>query len=211
MFVTCYSISTKDGYWANSRLCWEAEQTASLETESYYVAELAYYVSGIFIHVFLDQPLKDYWVMFSHHVITILLIYCSYVFGYQRVGMLVLLCHDVSDIFLDYAKCFHYLDLDMLSTLTFVNMLISWVLYRLYYYPTIAINSAMFESIEEGPKPKFHELFCIWLSLLQILHVYWFGLMLDVARRRLFEGEIEDVRDDEAVKRQSSQRKPKTH
>ena len=38
----------------------------------------------------------------------------------------------------------------MLSTLTFVNMLISWVLYRLYYYPTIAINSAMFESIEEG-------------------------------------------------------------
>jgi hypothetical protein len=23
--------------------------------------ELAYYTSGIFIHIFIDQPLKDYW------------------------------------------------------------------------------------------------------------------------------------------------------
>ena len=25
------------------------------------MVELAYYTSGIFIHIFIDQPLKDYW------------------------------------------------------------------------------------------------------------------------------------------------------
>jgi hypothetical protein len=81
-----------------------------LNEEAYYVLELSFYVGGIFVHVFIDKPLKDYYVMLFHHIVTVCLILFSYLLGHHRIGVLVLLCHDVSDVFLDYAKCLHYLD-----------------------------------------------------------------------------------------------------
>lgn len=135
-------------------------QVRSIELQSYYVLELSYYSAGIFIHVFIDQPLKDFWVMLSHHILTVCLVACSYFFNLQRFGLLVLMIHDVSDVFLDYGKCFHYLDMvrstvllktthlhqEFYSTVTFINLIISWAVYRLYIYPVYLINSAMFET-----------------------------------------------------------------
>ena len=72
--------------------------------------ELSFYVGGIFVHVFIDKPLKDFYVMLFHHIVTVCLILFSYLLGHHRIGVLVLMCHDVSDVFLDYAKCLHYLD-----------------------------------------------------------------------------------------------------
>lgn len=133
-----------------------------MELESYYVFELSYYTAGIVIHVLIDQPLKDFYVMLFHHIITICLVGFSYFWGLHRIGMLILMVHDVSDVFLDYAKCFHYLELvfprfrrilsdatqEFFSTITFVNLIISWIVYRLYLYPAYCVYSAFFESWE---------------------------------------------------------------
>ena len=49
--------------------------------------------------------------MLFHHIVTMVLLGWSYEMGYHRIGVLVLICHDISDVFLDSAKCFHYIDM----------------------------------------------------------------------------------------------------
>eukprot|EP00730_Choanoeca_flexa_P015592 TRINITY_DN7193_c0_g1_i1.p1 TRINITY_DN7193_c0_g1~~TRINITY_DN7193_c0_g1_i1.p1 ORF type:complete len:403 (+),score=78.67 TRINITY_DN7193_c0_g1_i1:1143-2351(+) len=213
-FLMCWHIVATEDYWPNTWNCWHGvytTQTRSLQEEAYYVIELAFYIGGVFVHVFIDKPLKDFYVMLFHHIITICLILFSYLMGHHRIGILVLLCHDVSDVFLDYAKCLHYLDFDILSTVTFVNLLVSWCYYRLYLFPFVVIKSAMFESAavveQEGTGPvKYHAMFVAFLCMLQVLHVYWFYLMVKIAARKLTDGDLEDNRDEEAVKRQIAAR-----
>lgn len=49
--------------------------------------------------------------MLIHHIVTIMLICMSYDLGVHRIGVVLLLLHNISDVFLDSAKCFHYVGL----------------------------------------------------------------------------------------------------
>jgi hypothetical protein len=51
---------------------------------------------------------SDAFVYAIHHVLTVLLISFSYLFLHTHAGLLVLVFHDVGDIFLPIAKCFVY-------------------------------------------------------------------------------------------------------
>jgi ceramide synthetase len=44
--------------------------------------------------------------MVFHHLVTIWLIWFSYVVGYWKIGLLVLVVHDIADIPLEAAKAF---------------------------------------------------------------------------------------------------------
>ena len=46
-----------------------------------YSIQLGWYIHCLYAHVFLDPPKKDYWQMFFHHVVAILLIYSAFVKG----------------------------------------------------------------------------------------------------------------------------------
>ena len=50
---------------------------------------------------FFDVKRKDFWQMFVHHMITLLLLSLSWVCNLHRVGSLVLVVHDCADIFLE--------------------------------------------------------------------------------------------------------------
>lgn len=50
---------------------------------------------------FFDNKRKDFWQMFIHHMITLLLMALSWVCNLHRVGSLVLVVHDCADIFLE--------------------------------------------------------------------------------------------------------------
>lgn len=207
MFFVAIYLADLESYWPDLENCWRDVrngQPRPLELECAYMVELAYYTSGIFIHIFIDQPLKDYWVMLFHHIVTMVLLGWSYEMGYHRIGVLVLICHDISDVFLDSAKCFHYIDMEIFSTLTFVNLVISWALYRLWYFPTRVISSTIWNVIAEEERQgvifPYANHFRALLCLLLVLHVYWFFLILKVAQRAVTEG-IEDVRDEDAMAR----------
>ena len=50
---------------------------------------------------FFDVKRKDFWEMFVHHLTTIALMGFSWTCNLTRVGSLVLIVHDVADIFLE--------------------------------------------------------------------------------------------------------------
>lgn len=77
-------------------------------TQLYYGMAIGYYLQAAVTSVTIDTVRKDRWVMFSHHFITIILLGGSAYTGRFRIGLLVLLTHDISDVFLYAAKVLHY-------------------------------------------------------------------------------------------------------
>jgi hypothetical protein len=54
--------------------------------------------------MFIEVRRKDWAESFTHHVVTLGLLYYSWYVNFTRPGMMVMLLHDVSDIFLEAAK-----------------------------------------------------------------------------------------------------------
>jgi hypothetical protein len=81
---------------------------SSIFTQLYYGIATSYYLQATVTSVTIDTQRKDKWVMFSHHIITLVLLIGSAYIGRFRIGFLILLAHDVSDIFLSVTKVLHY-------------------------------------------------------------------------------------------------------
>lgn len=73
----------------------------------YYMLECGFYLSLLLACPF-DVRRSDSWQMFCHHLVTIGLIGFSWTINFVRVGTLVLLSHDVSDVFLELCKLLRY-------------------------------------------------------------------------------------------------------
>lgn len=76
---------------------------------SYYIAELGYYLGSLAFLLLADTKHSDFLEFCIHHVATILLVYISYSFRYVRIGLLILVLHDASDILLYSTKCIYYI------------------------------------------------------------------------------------------------------
>jgi ceramide synthetase len=66
----------------------------------YYMIELSFYWA-LMVSQFFDVKRKDFMQMFVHHCATIMLLSFSWACNLTRVGTLVLIVHDVADIFLE--------------------------------------------------------------------------------------------------------------
>lgn len=66
----------------------------------YYMISMSFYWA-LTVTQFFDNKRKDFWQMFIHHMITLLLMALSWVCNLHRVGSLVLVVHDCADILLE--------------------------------------------------------------------------------------------------------------
>ena len=84
---------------------------------------------------FLEERRKDYLEMMAHHVLTVALILNSFVANEMAIGLVVLTCHDVSDIVLDLMKMANYLKVEdshgfFVTEVFFVlNTYVAWYVY----------------------------------------------------------------------------------
>lgn len=56
-------------------------------------------------------------------------------FRFLRVGSMIMLLHDPSDIILEVTKMLNYAEWELSSTVMFVVFMLSWLLTRLVYFP----------------------------------------------------------------------------
>lgn len=149
----------------------------------YYYIEL-----GCYFHQLLwtEVTRSDALEMILHHFITIALIVCSYLTGFTKVGSIILLIHDIADIFLETAKVFNYCSTNKRFTWLkswvvdplFGVFAVSFFVTRLVYYPYSIIGSVFFEGCSIF-KCTFHScyFFIFLLLALQCLHIFWFYLI----------------------------------
>uniref|UniRef100_A0A0N5AQ71 TLC domain-containing protein n=1 Tax=Syphacia muris TaxID=451379 RepID=A0A0N5AQ71_9BILA len=173
----------------------------------YYMTETAFYYSLLIASIF-DVRRSDFLQLVFHHIVTIGLLSASWAINFVRVGTLVLLSHDVSDVVLEFSKLVRYNTTGKdYSNVCFVVFVASWILTRIGYFPLVVIRSAVFEAADLiQPDYNLLNIFqipyaprtiIIMLICLLALHLFWTRLIIKIAWKAMKSGEAEDVRSDD--------------
>ncbi len=162
-----------------------------------YLMQLAIYFN-LFVSQFTDVRRKDFLAMFIHHIVTIVLIGYSYSVNFVRNGILVLMCHDPCDVFLELAKLCKYAGKQLGADILFGAFVASWAFLRLFYLPFYVEHSWVVTFVETvAPFPSWYFMTGL-LAVLQVLHVYWFALISRIVYNKLWlDKEVDDVREEE--------------
>lgn len=175
---------------------WPLEQSASTEVRWYYFLSTGHYLH-LFVTQFWEPKRKDWWEMFIHHIVTMLLLFFSYIVNFVRIGTVVLLCHDGSDVFLEVAKLFNYLRLGTACDICFTVFALAFFLGRLVLYPWRVVYVAVVLGAEQVGIWRGFYIFVGLLLVLQILHLFWFYTIVCMVYSFVATGGVEkDVREE---------------
>merc|ERR1712241_922540 len=122
----------------------------------------------------------------------------SWTCNFYKVGTLVLIIHDVADIFLESAKLFKYGGAKKVSEALFASLAASWFITRLGIYPTWVIYSATVEAPQLIQYFPGYFVFNALLSALLLLNIVWAYLIIKVVYNSLMVNEsiANDIRSD---------------
>ncbi|KAJ8600724.1 hypothetical protein CTAYLR_003946 [Chrysophaeum taylorii] len=174
----------------------------------YYVLYGARYVQGV-VSVLLEFRRKDFAEMVVHHVVTVAVVAISYLYGWNRVGAVVMLLLDPADVPLHFAKLVKYVSearakinpkisavCAFSADRIFEFFAVVFFVTRVAMYPYVCW-SAHIEATRYFPK-GIPEWTCVaLLETLYALQCYWFFLIIKVAIHMIRTGHAEDVRSDD--------------
>jgi hypothetical protein len=178
---------------------WELYPPISTVFRLYYLSELCYYISSAIFLLTHDTKRKDFTEMVVHHLATISLITLSYMWGWMRLGLVILMLHDAGDILLYTAKVVHYLGLWPSNIVLFVCFAIVFYITRLFLFPRIILSVSTEPWIEVTREPLANRIwvaywgfyivqligFALFLNILLYLHCFWFTLILKMMYREV--------------------------
>lgn len=193
-FLFTYGMFTlwQEPWFWDHRMCWIGyPQEMDQLTFYYYMLEAGFYVSLLF-SVMRDIKRKDFTEQLIHHVSTLSLILFSYAGNFLRMGTLVMAVHDISDIFLEGAKCLHYHKLRTAADATFVVFAIVFFVTRLFIYPFWILHTAVIKPLDLVPRFPSHVFFNFFLVVLLCLHIFWGSIILKMAYYMCKQGEVQD-------------------
>jgi len=193
---------------------WPEEHVVTPDLLSLYSLYLGIYVHLLFF-LFIDVKTSDFPALLAHHMITISIILFSWHFRFIRIGSFVMSLHDVSDIFLEAAKCFNYAKaryprIGLSADVSFVFFAVTFFVLRLGIFPTRVLYSAAFDACPHlncaGITPDAPLSQCVWfmmwlvpvplLSGLQLLQIFWGWKIVGVIVTILRGKELDDPRDE---------------
>jgi len=203
MWIWGFELAYRNGWLQNPKLCWTGFPNIIFTPshELYYTVQLSFYIFIQIAHVFFDVKRKDFWAMLIHHFVTIFLVSFSWYVGYGKIGVVVFVTMDIVDVFLELAKFFNYLKVTSLANFFFVLLLISWVYFRLYMFPNVALRTVWYDTIQthiEEAQPyniNYWRCFFVALLVIQILQIYWFYYICKALYKMLTTGAVQDTTD----------------
>lgn len=169
----------------------------------YYLIEASFYSSLMFSQ-FTDVRRKDFWQMFIHHIVTLLLMFASWFTNLVRVGSLVLVLHDSVDWIIESTKLAAYTKYENASMVLVALFGTVWFTTRLVIFPLHVIRSCYVDSLAtmaaEGIKTDnvggIFVLFIGSLCVLCVLHAIWFWKIVLLVIRVAKGDAVKDNRSD---------------
>uniref|UniRef100_A0A5B7B3H5 TLC domain-containing protein n=1 Tax=Davidia involucrata TaxID=16924 RepID=A0A5B7B3H5_DAVIN len=178
-------------------------QEFRLPLKLFYLCQCGFYIYSIAALLTWETRRKDYSVMMSHHIVTVILIGYSYIARFFRIGSVVLALHDASDIFLEAAKVFKYSEKEVGASVCFGLFAISWVILRLIFFPFWVLKSSSYHirdflRLSEAYPKSLYYVFNTMLFTLLVFHIYWWILICSMITKQLKNrGKVgEDIRSD---------------
>ncbi|KEF60460.1 uncharacterized protein A1O9_02021 [Exophiala aquamarina CBS 119918] len=150
--VGMYIIYNSD-YWLDLRALWRNWPIREMDglAKWYYLVQFGFWLQQIVV-VNIEERRKDYHQMFTHHVITCILMLASYGYHQSRVGTLILCLMDSVDIILPLAKILKYLHFNVACDIAFGIFIVTWFITRHALYMTVlySIYSDIPQEIQYG-------------------------------------------------------------
>ena len=146
-----------------------------------------------------DTVRGDFQEMFVHHLVTNALVIGSSVLRTTRVGSMVFLVHDVSDIPVDLSKLANFLKWKVTTAVCFSTMVIMWAYWRLYILPYKILGAIITQSVLviDSTHPNiyvaYQPVFVCLLSLIILLHLVWFSMFIKMGMLLVFKWEAHDL------------------
>lgn len=190
------TILFNSDFWENTSNHWVFVEEDRSSIRFYYLLQLSFYLHSLICHFLLEVRRKDHYIMLFHHLITVGLIYFSWEMYYFKIGVTVLVLHDICDIPLELSKFASYMKYEAMSVFYFVCLLIVWPISRLVLYPQKVLYSSLVETSNLNVGTIEYGLFNAALLSLFVLNIYWFHLIVQVAKRKIISKEMKDVRED---------------
>jgi len=158
-----------------------------------YAMEVGHYFYACMV-IHLEPKTKDKFIMFSHHVSTLLLLIGSHCNSFCRVGVVVLLITDVSDPILECAKACQYLGLQWAADFGFNLFAALFIICRNILYPYFILIPTFGETCMNLPGTGPLR---ILLVFLQFLFFYWSRVIINIAWNVILGRGASDIRDEE--------------
>jgi len=152
-------------------------------TKSFYMTQLAFYIHSIGCHITIEVHRKDFLQMLIHHIITVHLLLMSYYTNTHRFGLIVLILHDINDVFLECGKIFIYLGKHKAADISFLALIGSWLVTRIVLFPTKVLYTSLILSYSIMIATQNFAFYCsinLLLLVVQGLDWMWFGMMLKI-------------------------------
>jgi hypothetical protein len=190
----------------DTKLCWEGwplyEGPLVEPIQLYYQVELGCYLHQL---MWTEVSRSDAVEMIIHHLATISVMFLSWLANLSRIGSVILLTHDVADIFLEAGKCFNYASkakgrkwASTVCDTLFGIFAVVFFVSRLILYPKYMVYSLITESPSIfGGTWTGYWVFSSLLGTLQVLHIFWFSLILRMIYKLVTTGIDKDERSDD--------------
>lgn len=149
----------------------------------------------------------DFQEMFVHHIITNILIVASSYLHLTRIGSMVFLVHDLSDVPIDVSKLANFVKWKKTTIVSFITLLVTWIVTRLIIFPFYIFRSVLYESdlvlLTKESKSGvgvdvlqyccYKFIFVALIGALLALHVVWFIILVRILLVLALKGETQDL------------------
>ncbi|XP_074061117.1 ceramide synthase 4-like [Macrotis lagotis] len=162
----------------------------------WYILEFSFYLSLILTLCF-DVKRKDFKEQVIHHFMAIILLSYSYSANIVRIGVQVLLLHNVSDIFLELGKMLSYAGWRITRDVLFIIFSLVFLISRLIVFP-YKVFYISYHIFKKNNQFFFGYYFGnAFLLVVMCLNIFWSVLIVKMFLKLLLEGQFKcDVRSD---------------
>uniref|UniRef100_A0A9J7ZFU3 Ceramide synthase 3b n=1 Tax=Cyprinus carpio carpio TaxID=630221 RepID=A0A9J7ZFU3_CYPCA len=150
-------------------------------------------------------PKQDFKEQLVHHWATLTLLSFSWCANYIRIGTLVMLVHDTSDVLLESAKMFNYAGWETTCNSIFVVFALVFMVTRLIIFPFWLIHCTWVYPLDQFEPFFGYYFFNVMLVVLLLLHVFWASLILRMVKKFIFGKLKGDERSDEEEDEEGSE------
>lgn len=152
--------------------------------------KLSYHLYELLYTLCLHRTRPDFPEYVFHHLMTFSLIFFSYSLNMLPIGAAVMILHDITDLNVTLFKLTVDITPVIVQSAVYGSMIVSWVYFRLWYFPVHVIYRLHEECYEEDKPcpnmeyPALNMLYAFMCGLL-CLHIFWFYLMIKGFFKRL--------------------------
>ena len=197
-----HAIETGMQWYYMIQCAYNVEAMLSL-LELSFTAELQNPLVGIPVKIGWSSNCRgDFNEMFAHHVITNFLIFGSSYYRFTRIGSMVFMVHDISDVPVDMSKLANFMKWKITTIVCFVILVIVWAITRLGILPFVIIKGVYeFSDVLYLEENMDVLQYCMIINVgfknllcgITMLHAFWFFILVRIGYRLVTKGERHDL------------------